>query len=213
MFRRSHLPPWEAFLGEKQHHFRKRYGEAVKRAARAGLIFKTFAGSAAIGPGLEVLSTVAEQSWKTGGRDGEAAVVPYTPASRAFFETVCRDADTGITPLVSAIYEGEQARAALLSIAFGSQLVTLLMFYDPTIKHISTGRLLIKMAYEWAHAQGMSRIDFNSNNAFAENFADQHEVYHNLTLFSGSLYGRSIHALARIARSLRSVGSGNRARS
>ena len=212
MFRRSQLPPWEVFLGEKQHHFRKRYGEAVKRAARAGLIFKTFVGQVAIGQGLEVLSAVAEQSWKTGGREGEAAVVPYTRESRAFFETLCRDADAGITPLVSAIYEGEQPRAALLSIAFGNQLVTLLMFYDPTIKHVSTGRLLVKMAYEWAHEQGMSRIDFNSNNAFAENFADQREIYHNLTMFNGSLYGKAIHTLARVAR-LRSrpVGSGNSA--
>ncbi len=47
---------------------RKRYGEAVKRAARAGLIFKTFAGPEVIEEGLQTLSAVAAQSWKTEGR-------------------------------------------------------------------------------------------------------------------------------------------------
>jgi hypothetical protein len=206
MYRRSDLPPWETFLGEKQHHFRKRYGEAVKRAARAGLVFKTYMGPEVIEQGLQALSVVADHSWKTEGREGEAAVVPFTPASKAFFETLCRNADAGIMPVISAIYQDGVPKAALLSIAFGTRLVTLLMFYDRSLKQVSTGRLLMKMAYEWAVEHGISDIDFNSNNAFAENFADQQEIYHNLTLFKGSWYGTFIYTLARVSRSrLRSV--------
>ncbi len=79
------------------------------------------------------------------------------------------------------------------------------MFYDRSLKQVSTGRLLMKMAYEWAVEHGMSDIDFNSNNAFAENFADQQEIYHNLTC-SRLRYGTFIYTLARLSRSrLRSV--------
>lgn len=197
MYRRTELPPWDSFLKQKQRHFRKRFEEAVKRAHREGLVFETFVGHGNIGQGLDVLAEVAKRSWKADGREGQAVIVPYTSASQSFFEALCLRSDRDVVPVVSAIFQGAEPKAALLSAAFGKSLVLLLTFYDPTIKHVSLGRLLIKMAYEWASANGMTEIDFNSNNPFAGIYADHHDLYHNLTLFKGSLYGRFLYAVSR----------------
>ena len=200
MYRRADLPPWDAFLKAKGGHFRKRSGAVIKRANKEGLTFQTFAGPEDIGRGLAVVAEVAKRSWKASGREGQAVLVPYTPASQRFFEALCSDTDGGTVPVVSAIYQDGTPKAAFLSAAFGKRLVTLLTFYDPSIKHASPGHLLIKMAYEWAADRGMTEIDFNSNNPFSAVYADRHEVYHNLTLFNGSLYGRVLHALSQPSR-------------
>ncbi|HVZ02926.1 MAG TPA: GNAT family N-acetyltransferase [Dongiaceae bacterium] len=199
MYRREDLPPWDVFLKSKHSHFRKRYQEAVRRAAREGLTFQTFSGRDGIEPALATVAEVAQRSWKADGREGQAVLVPYTPDSRRFFETLCTAGD-GIIPVVSVIAQGDAPKAALLSIAYGKRLVTLLTFYEPSIRHISLGRLMIKMAHEWAVEHGLAEIDFNSNNPFAAIYADHHEIYHNLTLFSGSLYGRLIHAVSRSSK-------------
>jgi CelD/BcsL family acetyltransferase involved in cellulose biosynthesis len=197
MYRRIDLPPWATFLKSKQRHFRKRQEEAVKRATKLGLTFETLAGPQDIARGLALISEVAERSWKAVGREGQALHVPYTPASRSFFEALCSGADAAVVPVVSVIYEASTPRAALMSVAFGARLFTLLTFYDPSIKHVSLGRVLIKMVYEWAVDHGIAEIDFNSNNPFAATYADHRDIYDNLTLFSGSIYGRLLHALSR----------------
>jgi len=195
MYYRIDLPPWDAFLKSKHSHFRKRYQEAARRAAKEGLAFRTFSGRDGIESALATVADVARRSWKADGREGQAVLLPYTPDSRRFFEFVCTKAE-GIVPVVAVIYQGDVAKAVLLSIAFGQRLVTLLTYYEPSMKHISLGRILIKMAHEWAVEHGLSEIDFNSNNSFAAIYADQHDTYHNLTLFSGSLYGRLIRAIS-----------------
>lgn len=199
MYRRLDLPPWATFLKGKQRHFRRRYDEATKRAQKAGLAFRTFAGPAEIGPGLAVLADVAARSWKAEGRAEQAVNVPYTPASRAFFEMLCLAADDGAVPVVLAIYQGQDPKGALLSMRFGRRFVLLLTFFDPSMRHVSLGRLLIKMAYEWAVDHGVAEIDFNSNSPFAAIYADHHETYQNLTLFSAAPRGRLVHALSRCA--------------
>jgi CelD/BcsL family acetyltransferase involved in cellulose biosynthesis len=199
MYQRLDLPPWETFLKSKHGHFRKRYKEALQRATREGLTFRTFSGRDEASAALALVTEVAQRSWKTEGRDGQSVLLPYTENGQRFFEHLCTKAED-IVPVISVIYQGEAAKAALLSIAFGRRLVTLLTFYDPTLRHISLGRILIKMAHEWAVEHGLSEIDFNSNNSFAAIYADQHDTYHNLTLFSGSLYGRLIHAISNIRK-------------
>jgi CelD/BcsL family acetyltransferase involved in cellulose biosynthesis len=196
MYQRLDLPPWETFLKSKNSHFRKRFGEATRRAAREGLTFQTFSGRDGIERALAMVADVAERSWKADGREGQAVLVPYTPDSRKFFEELCT-AGNGIIPVVSVVFQGEAAKAVMLSVAYGKRLVTLLTFYEPSLRHISLGRILIKMAHEWAVEHGLSEIDFNSNNSFAAIYSDQHDIYHNLTLFSGSLYGRLLHAISK----------------
>ncbi len=199
MYRRLDLPPWASFLGEKQRHFRRRYDEATKRAQKESLAFRNFSGPAEIGSGLAVLADVAARSWKAEGREEQAVNVPYTPDSRAFFETLCLAADSAATPVVLAIHQGQDPKGAMLAMQFGRRLVLLLTFFDPKMRHVSLGRLLIKMAYEWAVDHGVAEIDFNSNSPFAAIYADHHETYQNLTLFSPAPYGRLVHALSSCA--------------
>jgi GNAT acetyltransferase-like protein len=196
MYQRTDLPSWQTFLRSKNSHFRKRYDEAIRRADRAGLTYRTFAGHGAIEQGLVAVADVAERSWKSAGREGQAVLVPYTLSSRRFFETLCLRT-SAVVPVVSAIYQDAVPKAVLLSVAYRTRLVTLLTFYDPSLKQVSFGRLLIKMAHEWGVEHGLKEIDFNSNNPFASIYADGHDVYHNLTLFGGSLYGGLIHAISR----------------
>jgi hypothetical protein len=196
-YSRKTVAPWETFLRSKNSHFRKRYGEAIKRASREGLSFKTFSGPDDISRGLEVLAEVSEHSWKTGTREGEAVVVPYTRESQTFYEFLCSSTDGVTTPVVSAIYHGATPKAAILSAALGARLVTLLTFYDPTIKNVSVGRLLIKMAYEWALEHGITEIDFNATSPWVEPYSDLVEEYGQLVIFNRGPYGRLLNAAAR----------------
>ena len=108
MYHREDLPPWEMFLKSKNSHFRKRYQETARRAAREGLTFQTFSGQDGIEAALAKVAEVAERSWKAGGREGQAVLVPYTPESRRFFETLCTAIDD-IVPVVSVVAQGDAA--------------------------------------------------------------------------------------------------------
>jgi GNAT acetyltransferase-like protein len=196
-YSRKALAPWQVFLRSKHSHFRKRYDEAIRRAKREGLMFKTFFGPDEISHGLEALAQVSERSWKTGTREGEAVVVPYTVKSQAFFEALCRGNDSVIKPVVSAIYHGVAPKAALLSAVLGTRLVTLLTYHDPSIKHVSVGRLLIKMAYEWAVDHGIREIDFNATSPWVEPYSDRIDSYGQLVIFNRGLYGGILNAAAR----------------
>jgi CelD/BcsL family acetyltransferase involved in cellulose biosynthesis len=199
MYLRTELPPWAAFLKSKQSQFRKGYAKALRRAEKEGLSYQTYAGQEEAGRGLAILSDVAARSWKASGRKGQGVVVPYTAASRRFFESLCRDSHD-MVPVVSVIVQGTTPMAALFSVALGHRLVTLLTFFDASIKTVSVGRLLIKMAYEWAVDHGITEIDFNSNNPFAAIYADHHEIYHNFILLNDSPYGHLIQLLSRLSR-------------
>ncbi len=67
-----------------------------------------------------------------------------------------------VKPVVAAIYQGKNPMAAILSATIGGNLITLQTFHDPSLKRVSVGRLLIKMAYEWALENNLAEIDFNA---------------------------------------------------
>lgn len=197
-YRRRKLDSWQAFLRSRNSHFRKRYNEATRRAEQEGLTFKTFSGPDEIGRGLDVLAEVSGHSWKNGTRDGEAVIVPYSSTARAFFETLCTVDAGSLKPVVAAIYQGDSAKAAILSVTAGGSLVTLLTFHDPDLKRVSVGRLLIKMAYEWAVDNNLAEIDFNATSPWVEPYSDQIDEYGQMVIFNDTPFGKMLEAGARI---------------
>ena len=197
-YRRRQLDSWQAFLRSRNAHFRRRYKEATKRAEQEGLIFKTFSGPDEIRRGLDILADVSGLSWKNGTRDGEAVVVPYSSTARAFFETLCTGDGGSLKPVVAAILQGDSAKAAILSVTIGGNLVTLLTFHDPALKRVSVGRLLIKMAYEWAVDNELAEIDFNATSPWVEPYSNQADEYGQMVIFGSSHFSRILEVGARM---------------
>lgn len=194
-YSRREVLPWDVFIRTRRSHFRKRLTPAIRRAAEAGLVFGSRAGTAEVLASIGEFFELGRRSWKEEGRPGEQVRLPITPATEAFYRRVCGAGD-GILPVLFEMRGGGALRAAMLGIVRQHVLVLCLTYFDPAIAEVWPGRLLFRECFDWAAANGVERIDFNATHSGWARFADTTEVYHDLFLFRRTLWGS---VLARLS--------------
>lgn len=198
------VAPMEQVVARQRKKFRQNVRRLHAAAGREGV---TVTLTHDADEALVLLRRLAAESWKAEGRAGEHAVVPYDGPQAAFFEALLRGWDAPPTVTATAWLNG-QPIAAMTAVARAGTLTTLLTFWNGAARDSSPGFLVLEALVDWASAQGIGAIDYNSNNPWLRHLCDRVTLQNNLLAFARSPGGRALRALRRVAVAVRDARPG-----
>lgn len=186
----------DGILARSSGKFRQNIRRAERTAAADGAEFDVVSGDK-VTPLLAEFASLSNESWKasnTNPEKGGALRVPYAGGQQQFYESLC--GAQGLHPVLGFARMGGVMQAACLGFYQGGCLTTLLIFQRPTRGAASYGRLVMHRMFDWAHRQGASRIDLNSNAEWVQAYSDSAAVVDHLLLFPPGPYAGMLRRLA-----------------
>jgi CelD/BcsL family acetyltransferase involved in cellulose biosynthesis len=195
------VAPMALVVARQGKKFRQNVRRLEAAAGREGVAVELWSDAAAA---LALLRKLAAQSWKADGRAGENAVVPFDGPQETFFRAFLLG--PGAPPSITAVARlGERPIAAMTATAQGGTLTTLLTFWNGEAREASPGFLVLTALVDWAAANGIGLIDYNSNNPWLRHLCDRVTVQHNLLAFAPTPRGAALRLMRRAALGLRGV--------
>lgn len=195
----SKVQPADAFVALQNQKFRQNVRRSVKFSKNAGATFEIIRGAEDVLPAMIEFDDLARRSWKNiknGGRAvSEEVLIPFNARQNQFFISLIQ-LDEAEPVMVAARIDGVMISAMLMSLHC-NRLLTFLIYSDVEHARLGIGRLTLHTAIDFAHAEGVDEIDYNSNASWTIPYSDRVSKRSNMIFTAPSLAGRWRHELAK----------------
>lgn len=199
--------PASALIELQSKKFRQNARRTEKFAQEAGAEFETLRGADAVSLAMDEFADLAGRSWKvanSGGRsEKEDVFVPYNSRQRRFFERLMMSGE-GEPVLIAARMDGRMA-SAILMLVHHNRLLTLLTFSEADLGRLGLGRLVLQAAIDFAAAEKLVEIDYNSNAVWTVPYSDSVSMRSNVLMTAPTFGGRWRSCLAAGWRAARRI--------
>ena len=169
----------------------------VRRAAEAGLRFARCETEEQVQQALGALFATHQERWEDRGEAGSFA----DPRKRDFYRRVAPLLFREQRLALYALWQGDQARAALFGATAGRTLYYLQSGFDPALASQSPGGVLMQQILRDAQARGFERFDFmKGDEAYKYRWTSEEEPLLLRRGVGSGWRGRLAFALARAVR-------------